>query len=150
MLPLHVQKSTSVHLEHIHGFGYSADGTQILVPAHTGLVSYSNGQWKPIDTAKHDYMALPLLIMAFTVVVIPPLVLSLKNPIGIVKSSDIGKSLSKLGLEGESDFHAMTVGYKSHAIYVLNEQPNSKMKIPGLYYSLDDAKNLDKKVNPIL
>lgn len=99
------KKSTSVHLEHIHGFGYSADGTQILVPAHTGLVSYSNGQWKPIDTAKHDYMALPLLIMAFTVVVIPPLVLSLKKtPLESLKALTLANPYPNLDWKAKATF----------------------------------------------
>lgn len=69
---------------------------------------------------------------------------NLKNPVGIVKSSDLGKTLTKLDLEGESDFHAMTVGYKTHTIYVFNEQPNVKMNVAGLYYTKDDAKTWNK------
>lgn len=65
---------------------------------------------------------------------------NLKNPLGIVKSEDLGKALTKLGLEGERDFHGMTLGFKSHSIYVFNAQPNSKMNSAGLFYSTDDAK----------
>ncbi|MGG3987014.1 WD40/YVTN/BNR-like repeat-containing protein [Bacillus smithii] len=40
----------------------------------------------------------------------------------------------------------MAVGYKSHAIYVINEQPNSKMDSGGLFYSTDDAKTWNKSI----
>lgn len=33
------------------------------------------------------------------------------NPFGLIKSSDGGHTLTKLGFEGESDFHLMGVGY---------------------------------------
>lgn len=60
------------------------------------------------------------------------------NPLGLVKSSDMGDSLTKLGFEGETDFHLMAVGYFSHALYVVNPAPNSELQA-GLYYSLDDG-----------
>jgi DNA-binding beta-propeller fold protein YncE len=69
---------------------------------------------------------------------------TLKNPLGIVKSTDNGKTLTTLGFEGESDFHGMAVGHSNHTIYVVNEQPSSKLDTTGLYYSTDDAKTWTK------
>ena len=65
------------------------------------------------------------------------------NPLGLVKSTDGGKTLARLGFEGESDFHLMGVGYTNHTIYVLNPTPNSKLSV-GLHYSLDDGKTWQK------
>jgi len=31
---------------HIHGLGFTNDGTEIYVPAHDGLKVYKNGKWK--------------------------------------------------------------------------------------------------------
>ncbi|MCY9659474.1 hypothetical protein P5G65_23490 [Paenibacillus chondroitinus] len=127
-------------LEHIHGIGYSSSGKQILIPAHNGLVAYSEGKWQNVDAPKNDYMGFVTVDNGFYSSGHPAAGSNLKNPLGIVKSEDLGKTLTKLGLEGESDFHGMTVGFKSHAIYVFNAQPNSKMKSAGLFYSTDDAK----------
>lgn len=55
-----------------------------------------------------------------------------------MKSTDGGKTLQKLGFEGESDFHLMSVGYTRHAIYLLNPGQNAKLA-PGMHYSLDDG-----------
>jgi hypothetical protein len=130
----------SMSLQHVHGLGYTSDGKQILIPAHTGLVSYSGGKWTNVDAPKHDYMGFVAVDNGFYSSGHPEKGSKLKEPMGIVKSSDLGKTITTLGLDGESDFHAMTVGYKSHAIYVWSHAPNSKMNVPGLYYSKDDGK----------
>ena len=48
-----------------------------------------------------------------------------------------------MGFEGETDFHLMSVGYRSHVIYVLNPSPNSRLS-SGLYYSLDDGQTWEQ------
>ncbi|KRF18632.1 F510_1955 family glycosylhydrolase [Paenibacillus sp. Soil787] len=136
--------TSKVTMEHVHGLGYSSDGKQILIPAHTGLVSFSDGKWQNVDAPKNDYMGFIAVDNGFYSSGHPGAGSDLKNPIGIVKSSDMGKTLTKLDLEGISDFHAMTVGYKTHTIYVFNEQPNPKMKSAGLYYTKDDTKTWNK------
>ncbi len=136
--------NNKVTMEHIHGLGYTSDGKQILIPAHDGLVSYSDGKWGNVDSPKNDYMGFQTVDNGFYSSGHPGPGSTLKDPIGIVKSSDLGKNLTKLGFEGESDFHTMAVGYKTHAIYVINEQPNSKLNSAGLFYSTDEAKTWTK------
>ncbi|MGM0883214.1 MAG: F510_1955 family glycosylhydrolase [Bacillota bacterium] len=136
--------NNKVTIEHIHGLGYTSDGKQILIPAHDGLVSYSDGKWGNVDSPKNDYMGFQTVDNGFYSSGHPGPGSTLKDPIGIVKSSDLGKTLTKLGFEGESDFHRMAVGYKTHAIYVINEQQSSKLNSSGLFYSTDDAKNWTK------
>lgn len=53
---------------------------------------------------------------------------NLKNPLGLMKSSDGGNTLEKLAFYGESDFHNLAVGYNTEAIYLYNERPNSKLQ----------------------
>jgi hypothetical protein len=130
----------NVSIEHIHGLGYSEDGNQLIIPAHNGLISFSKGKWSSVDSPKHDYMGFVMVDTGFYSSGHPAAGTNLKNPLGIIKSTDRGKTLSNLDLEGISDFHAMAVGYKTHAIYVNNEQPNPRMKTPGLYYTKDEAK----------
>lgn len=143
-LMLSACSSSKVSMEHIHGLGYSTDGKQIVIPAHTGLVVYSGNKWSQADAPKNDYMGFVSVDNGFYSSGHPGVGSNLKNPIGIVKSSDMGKTITKLDLEGSSDFHGMTVGYKTHTIYVFNAQPNPKMKSTGLYYTKDDAKTWSK------
>lgn len=139
-LMLSACSNAKVTMEHVHGLGYTSDGKQIVIPAHTGLVAYTEGKWNNVDVPKNDYMGFVTVDNGFYSSGHSGAGSNLKNPIGIVKSSDVGKTLTKLDLEGVSDFHAMTVGFKTHTLYVFNEQPNSKMKVAGLYYTKDDTR----------
>lgn len=134
----------SMTLMHIHGLGYSSDGKQILIPAHDGLVSYENGKWNHGAGEKRDYMGFNAVDTGYYSSGHPAEGSREKNPLGIVKSSDDGKTIEMLDLYGVEDFHGMAVGYKTHAIYVFKPSLNPKMSSVGLYYSLDDAKTWTK------
>lgn len=133
------QGNKGIYLEHVHGLGFSTDGKRILIPAHDGLKAYEEGRWETPEGAKHDYMGFSPVNDGFYSSGHPAPGSDLKDPLGMVKSTDEGKSMKMLGLEGETDFHNMAVGYKSHVIYVINPQPNSKMSAAGLYYSKDEG-----------
>ena len=61
------------------------------------------------------------------------------NPFGLLRSRDGGKTWDKLGLEGESDFHLLATSWNTNAVYVWNPAPNSRMKQPGLHFTLNDG-----------
>jgi hypothetical protein len=128
------------NLPHIHGLGFTSDGKQLLIPAHIGIFSVSDGRWQRPSGPQHDYMGFSISDDGFYSSGHPaPSATNLPNPLGLVKSTDGGTTLQTLGFAGESDFHLMAVGYKNHAIYVLNPAQNSKLP-PGMHYSLDDGK----------
>jgi hypothetical protein len=127
-----------IDIPHLHGLGFSGDGQQLVVPAHDGLRIFANGAWQAPDLPAHDYMGYSPADNGFYSSGHPQPGSQLINPLGLVKSTDGGKTLTQLGFEGESDFHLMGVGYRNHAIYVLNPAPNSKLSA-GLHYSLDEG-----------
>ena len=128
-----------VELDHIHGMSYSADGNKLFFASHDGLRIYAQGQWIQPAGEKHDYMGFSMVSDGFYSSGHPAPGSSKKNPFGIVKSVDEGRSFESLALYGEVDFHGMSVGYESHAIYVFNPEANSAMKSIGLHYSVDEA-----------
>lgn len=136
--------SETTNLTHIHGLGYSSDG-KLLIPAHDGIVMYENGKWSRGPGEKRDYMGFNAVDNGFYSSGHPAKGSSEKKPLGIVKSTDGGKTIDKLDLYGVEDFHGLAVGYKSHALYVLNPNPNARMPATGLYHSLDDAKTWNKR-----
>lgn len=129
-----------VEMEHIHGIGYSPDGQKLYFAAHDGLRLYEKGQWIQPAGEKHDYMGFSLVDDGFYSSGHPAPGSEKKNPLGIVKSRDEGKSLEPLTLYGETDFHGMSVGYKSHTIYLFNTEPNNLIQTLGLHYSMDEGK----------
>lgn len=130
--------SGAAEMPHIHGMGFSADGRQLIIAAHDGVRVFADGAWVTPDIPPHDYMGYSPTDNGFYSCGHPHTA-GLVNPFGLVKSTDGGKTLTRLGFEGESDFHVMGVGYASHTIYVLNSAPNSRLQ-PGLYSSTDDGK----------
>jgi hypothetical protein len=127
-------------LTHIHGLGYSSDGKRLLIPAHNGLKVYGDGKWSDAPGEKHDYMGFSMTDNGFYSSGHPAVGSTYKSPMGLIKSTDEGKSITVLALEGEVDLHGMSVSYRTHTVYVLNSEPNSKMKQAGLLYSRDEGK----------
>ncbi|XID96027.1 F510_1955 family glycosylhydrolase [Paenibacillaceae bacterium WGS1546] len=132
--------NTSTTFMHLHGLGYSADGKRLMIPVHNGLKVYANGAWSDAPGEKHDYMGFSAVDNGFYSSGHPAPSSKYKNPLGLVKSTDDGKTIAVLALEGEVDLHGMAAGYRSHALYVVNPQSNSKMSQVGLFYSKDEGK----------
>lgn len=130
--------STRVEIPHIHGLGFSSDGSRLLVPAHIGLLSYENSRWSQPDLPAHDYMGFSPVDTGFYSSGHPDLRTDFSPLLGLVRSDDDGRSIQLLAFEGESDFHLMGVGYYYHAVYVINPEPNSGIGA-GLFYTIDDG-----------
>ncbi|OME78707.1 hypothetical protein BK120_23515 [Paenibacillus sp. FSL A5-0031] len=139
-----LSRENDITLKHIHGLGFTNDGTQLLIPAHEGLISFSEDHWKALNGKKHDYMGLNMTDNGFYSSGHPEFGSGLRNPLGIVKSNDYGENLEILDLYGVEDFHGMAVGYQTHTIYVINAQPNERMSEPGLYVTTDETKSWRK------
>ncbi|TLS35435.1 F510_1955 family glycosylhydrolase [Pseudalkalibacillus caeni] len=127
-------------IDHVHGIGYAGGDEGLFLATHNGLMIYRDEKWYEQTEEKHDYMGFSATDNGFYSSGHPAEGSDLKNPLGLIKSTDKGKSFEKLGFYGESDFHYMAVGYNSHAIYIVNQKGNSKLK-PGVYFSNDDGEN---------
>lgn len=126
-------------LMHMHGLAYSADGKQLMVPSHHGLAIYEDGKWNTAPGPQHDYMGFSATAKHYYSSGHPAPGSGLTNPFGLIRSADGGKSWTKLGLEGESDFHLLATGWNTNAVYVWIERPNSRMKQSGLHFTTNDG-----------
>ncbi|MBD7982997.1 sialidase [Sporosarcina sp. Sa2YVA2] len=124
--------------EHIHGLGYINGGPKIALSTHDGLYEYGNDQWKEANSEKHDYMGFQAVRKGFYSSGHPEEGSDLKNPLGLIMSTDRGGSFEKLAFYGEIDFHYLAAGYESNVIYVLNETPTNELS-GGLHYTLDEG-----------
>ena len=139
-------RSAEPLLFHVHGLAFSPDGKSLLVPAHTGLAAFRDDGWSEVNGPIHDFAGFSLAERAIYASGHPPPGSSLPNPLGLVKSTDLGKSWVSLALGGEADFHFLAVGYRSNAIYVRSTEANSAMPIPGLHLSVDDGKTWRRQI----
>lgn len=146
LLPLHesnfYKKFESKQIDHVHGIGYPGNRNELFVATHNGPIIYQAQTWYEATSNSNDYMGFQAVSNGFYSSGHPGEDSKLPNPLGLIKSSDRGETVEKLGFQGESDFHFLAVGYESHVIYAVNQQKNSKMET-GVYYS-EDATEWEK------
>lgn len=125
-------------LTHVHGLGYTESEEGLYFASHNGLKVYRDGSWFETNGMFNDYMGFNAVDEGFYTSGHPGMDSDLPNPIGIQRSTDGGRSLEEIGLVGETDFHLMAAGYRSHDLFVMNPQANSEMEA-GFYFSDNDG-----------
>lgn len=131
--------SAALTLTHVHGLAYSADGKRLYIPGHHGLAIFEQGKWRKAPGPEHDHMGFTATRDRFFSSGHPGPGSKLADPFGLLRSEDGGRTWTRLGLEGESDFHVLAAGYGSNAVYVYNHHPNSRMSKAGIYFTLNDG-----------
>ncbi|TWT09262.1 F510_1955 family glycosylhydrolase [Planomicrobium sp. CPCC 101079] len=121
-------------LSHVHGMGYAGNNGGLYFASHSGLKIYRDGKWLETADNFHDYMGFNAVDKGFYTSGHPSANSDLPNPLGIQRSLDGGKTLEEISFEGETDFHAMAVGYNSHDILLINPAKNSLLE-KGIYKS---------------
>jgi len=139
LIPFAGRAAQPVILTHSHGLAYSADGKQLIISSHQGLAIYADGRWSTAAGPAHDFKSLAASRDALYSSGHPAPGSRLADPMGLIKSTDGGKTWRKLGLHGESDFHTLAASLRVNAVYVANRQPNSRMGGTGIHYTLDDG-----------
>ncbi|WP_064972479.1 F510_1955 family glycosylhydrolase [Modestobacter caceresii] len=94
---------------HVHGVGIDPGSGSVLVATHEGLVEVADGAVTPVGPT--------IDLMGFTVVGPdhylasghPGLHSELPNPVGLIETTDAGRTWSPLSRQEESDFHGLTV-----------------------------------------
>ncbi|MGP4071283.1 F510_1955 family glycosylhydrolase [Piscibacillus sp. B03] len=127
-------------LTHVHGMGFTSDGSRLLLGTHAGLRWYENGKWFETTQNINDYMGFNVVNQGFYTSGHPGAQSDLPNPIGLQRSLDGGKTLESLGFVGERDFHYLAVGYTSHDILLFNPEQYSKLD-QGFFLSQDNGES---------
>ena len=128
-----------VTLTHVHGLAFSSDGKRLMIPSHHGLAVYQDGKWSKASGPQHDYMGFSATAKYLYSSGHPAPGSGFANPFGLIRSSDGGKTWGKFGLEGETDFHLLATGWNTNVIYVWNPAPSSRMRQPGLHYTVNNG-----------
>ncbi|WP_157841440.1 F510_1955 family glycosylhydrolase [Jeotgalibacillus soli] len=125
-------ENDEVHIEHVHGMGFIGD--DLLLATHDGLVKFSDNQWYETTRNKHDYMGFTAIEGGFYASGHPEPGSDIENPLGLVKSTDLGESMEQLAFYGETDFHYLAASAKGKVIYGVLSEANSELT-PGVYYT---------------
>lgn len=131
-------------IDHIHGIGYPANGDILLVATHNGPITFDGDTWKQANSQKHDYMGFQAVSQGFYSSGHPEPDSTLEDPLGLVKSFDLGENIEQLAFYGEIDFHYLAAGYDTNRVYVINPMPVKGLE-PGLHYTDDDGKSFVQK-----
>lgn len=133
-------KAKGEKVEHIHGAGYLGEEKTPVIATHGGLLKYESKSWYETTENNHDYMGFQTFKDGFYASGHPEQGSDLKNPLGLIKSVDEGKSIDKLAFYGETDFHYLSASYETGTVYAVNEMPNSKIGA-GVFYTKNEGKD---------
>ena len=128
--------SQTVTFADIHGINFTDDGEQLRVSTHTGIVFYADGSWSRPSIPINDYMGYSGTSDGFFGSGHPGVGSNFVNPLGLVRSDDLGVTVRTVNFAGEADFHVMSASYYEDVVYVLSPSANSLLAA-GLNYSLD-------------
>lgn len=139
-------KPEGMNLIQVYGVEYNQDGSEIMVATHEGIQWFETGSftWRAGTGERHDYEAFAPYEGGFYGSGRPGPGSKLPNPLGLVKSSDNGKTLDLLALGGKVNFHLLSASYRKPVIYGYNQEANETLKQEGLYYTEDEGKTWNK------
>ena len=105
----HSYGATYGSVSHIHDV--KVFGDRVLLNTHEGLYQYlAANSMKKISSEDFDVMGLATFGTILYASGHPGATSKLPNPIGLISSTDSGKSWKKISLQGEVDFHMLEVG----------------------------------------
>ena len=126
-------------LTHVHGLAYSADGARIMIPSHHGMAQFEQGRWSKAAGPEHDYMGFSATRDALYSSGHPAPGSGLKNPFGLIKSSDGGKTWKKLGLGRRVRLPCPGHELPHQRGLCAQHGANSRMKQPGIFHTRNDG-----------
>ncbi|WP_026584550.1 F510_1955 family glycosylhydrolase [Bacillus sp. J33] len=132
--PYEVIKASAQQIEHIQGIGYPGNDTGLYLSSSNGLKFFKDGTWFETSAHNHDYMGFQAQKDGFIASGHPDKNSELKDPLGIVKSTDKGASLEKLAFYGKSSFPFLSAGYNSGIVYIISQEQTAELA-PGVYRS---------------
>lgn len=135
---------------HIHGLGVDDEGQKIYIAAHSGFFRASAGQpTERVGDTWQDTMAfLRVGEGDFLASGHPDLTSDLPTHLGLIGSTDQGRTWQLLSLAGEADFHALdsvggwVVGYDSYGERILASKDRQT------WTTIDEGPMLDVAVAP--
>lgn len=135
--------TNSININRVFGIGYPGNDNALYVASNEGLKMFKDGNWFETTTNKHKYMGFQAVESGIISSGHPQKGTGLKDPLGLIKSSDKGETLEKLAFYGKANFVFMAAGYSGSELYVISDQKKDGLN-PGVNYSEDNGKTWRK------
>ncbi|PLS01231.1 F510_1955 family glycosylhydrolase [Neobacillus cucumis] len=131
--------ASSFKLKNIRGIGYPGNDNGLYVAGNDGLKLYKENRWYKTTTNQHDYIGFQAVESGFIASGHPQKGTSFKDPLGLIKSGDKGKTFQKLAFYDQANFHFTAASYSGKGLYVIGEKQSENISL-GVNYSLDNGK----------
>lgn len=138
-----IVEAKSLNVKQIYGIGYPGNDQALYLAGNNGLKMYKDTKWFNPTTNQHDYVGFQAIDKGFIASGHPEKGAGLKDPLGIVESSDKGNTLKKIAFYGKQDFYFMAASFAGQGMYVISAQPYEQLS-QGMNYSKDNGTTWQK------
>ncbi|MCM3765367.1 F510_1955 family glycosylhydrolase [Neobacillus niacini] len=138
-----VTEAKPVKISRIFGVGYPGNDQALYVASNAGLKMFIDGKWFETTTNNHKYMGFQAVESGFISSGHPQKGADLKDPLGLVRSTDKGETLEKLAFYGQANFVFMAAGYSNSNLYLISDQQKNGLSM-GVNYSKDNGETWKK------
>lgn len=129
-----VVEANSLKVKNIRGIGYPGNDNALYLATNSGLKIYKDSKWFELTTNQHDYIGFQAVEDGFIGSGHPQKGTGLKDPLGVVKSVNQGKTVEPVAFYGKKNFHFLATSFSGKGLYVINEEPSEDLSL-GVSYS---------------
>ncbi|MEH7300276.1 F510_1955 family glycosylhydrolase [Neobacillus drentensis] len=133
-----VVEASSFSVKNIRGIGYPGNDQALYVATNTGLKFNKDSKWYESTTNQHDYIGFQAVKDGFLGSGHPQKGTGFKDPLGVVRSVDQGRTLDQLAFYGKRNFHFMAASFSGEGLYVISETPEDGLSY-GVNYSTNNG-----------
>jgi hypothetical protein len=135
-----ITETQSLKISRIFGVGYPGNDSALYVASNAGLKMFRDGKWFETTTNNHKYMGFQAVETGFISSGHPQKGTDLKDPLGLVKSTDKGETIEELAFSGQANFVFMAAGFSGSGLYVISDQLKNGLGM-GINYSKDNGES---------
>lgn len=133
-----IVEADSLKFKNIRGIGYPGNDNALYVATNAGLKFFKDSKWYESSTNQHDFIGFQAVEDGFIGSGHPKKGTGLKDPLGVVRSVDKGKTIDPLAFYGKKNFHFLASSFSGQGLYIINEAPSEDLNL-GVSFSKNNG-----------